>query len=376
MIIKNLTSNSWDDLKKELTLVDDRKDDPDQQRKITDWCKKYIKSDFEFESLDQAKKLIDKYFAFNQQPLSAVIHEAASLGFNQFLDQALELEINNQIIDAQNEHGNTPLHLAAKHAQLKTVQCLLNHDANANITNKSNNIPLNLVTRKRSEPIDTLLFENLLKATSTQSLRLGDNTKRSPILNLVASDNFALIQQVLEKNPDAIDDKATLNENILHLAIKQPSNQVVKGLIDEDKGYYKQLILQRTSEQSTVLHLAARYNPTMMPTLLNKLQPPAFSKGQIFDLINKRDNRGRTVLHVAAKEHPELIPILVERLKSSFNQQELSNLVNKPDNNDRTALYYLKDNDESNIKLLKNIGAEQDNAKDTALLRRTRSFSM
>ncbi|WP_419418999.1 ankyrin repeat domain-containing protein [Legionella sp. D16C41] len=324
---KTLPVKSWASLLEQLNIDEAEKITQEQQEAIAGWCRQYIKSDFEFDSLAATKALVEGCIKLDNDysSLSAVVdsitnctvlHKAAMLGLDQFLKVALEANSCN--INLINNNLNTALHYAVYGAHFKTVEFLFEYGANANAINKDNKLPLNLVTRNYlSEPLTQRkkIFLYLLERTDKKLLNLSDTElKRTLILDLVALNDFDFIDPVLKINSNlryALDKR---DQNILHLAIIEGSNNIVEKFMTD-----KKLLGQKTDNNSTVLHLAARYNRVILPALLKELG------SMTTKLINVQDERGNTALHYLTENDTAIDDNLIKQLIDAGAKEDIPN---------------------------------------------------
>ncbi|STX52874.1 ankyrin repeat protein [Legionella busanensis] len=306
MIITTLPGD-WASLLDQLNITEVKENDKKQQEQITSWCTQFIKSDFQFVSFAATRHLVEECMLLNKygsledivddKSRRTVLHKAASLGYDRFLDATL----NNHVdIDITDENKNTALHLAADKFRLPTVKCLIEHKSNPNCINRSGHLPLNLVARS---PLDDTskaneaIFKYLLPITDPELLDFIDTDKRTLILDLVALKNPDYIKMILAKRPDLELAKMLdpQGQNILHLAIIQGANDIVKAFMED-----KSLLLQKTSNGSTVLHLAALHNRGIISMLIEELG----SLGK--KMIDSQDNERNNLLHhLTLKEPPD-----------------------------------------------------------------------
>ncbi|WP_131781909.1 ankyrin repeat domain-containing protein [Legionella gresilensis] len=328
-MIINLPVNSWDDLLNKLNITKSNRNDKNQQEVLVLWCREFVKSDFQFVSLGATEDLVKRCIELNNYPsLSAidketsktVLQEAATLGYDQFLAEALK--IDSEHINLADEHGNTALHFAAAHFHFKTVECLVTYKANPNCINTSNSLPINLAARN---PISDQtnsnrdIFLYLLPKTDISLLNLINNkNQRTLILDLVVLDDPDLIMEILTKRPDLklAEIFSHGKQNILHLAIIQRANRIVKEFITNPT-----LARQKTANNSTILHLAARYNKEIILTLLEE----DTLKEVIPQLINVQDEHGNTALHYLTENKEPSDDTIIDKLIEAGADENISN---------------------------------------------------
>ncbi|CAB0043910.1 unnamed protein product [Trichogramma brassicae] len=155
-------------------------------------------------------------------------------------------------INAQNDKGNTPLHLAVKSGASNMVEVLLRHGADSNATNNKGMTPLHLICKKYGDPTMLNLF-----------LRINDELGRPVLIN-------------------ALDNKG-----------KTP----LVWALDHGNLHSAEVLLRRGADPrlGTPLNRICFYGDYWVELFFDIID----GRNQVVD-INARDNEGDTPLNVAA----------------------------------------------------------------------------
>lgn len=267
----NSAISTWQSLIESLQIEDDRQ--PASLEKILQWCQRNIKSDFYKASRMDLTLLFDAYMQFNSadgldtlidhELGYTVLHKAAKLGFDRFLDLSLKEvseSIKKQLLQIRTNHGNTPLHLAAACPNRNTVELLVEeYLADCNLENSNHKVPVELAAMCAAHVAEDCVKILLLHTSK-------DKLTSSFLFDLVAFDNPELLSSILLLKPGLKEGKDTLGQNLLHTAIITNCNRVVEYFSND-----AQLLLQITNNESNVMHLACRYgNEHVIHNILDK----------------------------------------------------------------------------------------------------------
>ena len=248
-----------------------------------------VKEMIELEDLDQLKALEEKIkykesridSKQKDKKVQTLLHTAAQTGNVSVLEYVLSKDIP---INAQDQEGNTPLHLAALNGHKAAVDCLIQHKADDSLPNSMNFIPEDYLETHSAYTIGKrpdLHFDNLL-ATKNFDYLLADYHQtmensgcRKQFLSLPKEDRLSLFEHadaLLEQNPDKTQSErqALLEKNILKLALKRTQDQ--KAL---DKERIRQRFEQFQYHQGLIRLLKQAKN--QVNTLLQQLKKAANS---------------------------------------------------------------------------------------------------
>lgn len=276
----------------------------DNFRKLNYWIHKNIKSDFNSNNLRDIQSITEAYFHLNQyddlmdidtndKHGYKVIHQAAKLGFDIFIEKAFEQHDDNieLIINCQTQYGNTPLHLAALKENIAALEVLLEYGADPNISNGSNKLAIHLACTDENYDIAKAMIHLLLPHIHSEYLYNKDNAGIYLVHRMVKYDDVALINDGLSKDESLKNLLDNQGQNILHYAIIRSRENLISHLLQD--GSLRQAI---TKNNSTVLHLAARYaSPSVIETILK------YPDCQEEKFLNVRDEHGNTALHYLAQ---------------------------------------------------------------------------
>ena len=143
---------------------------------------------------------------------SADIHKESALGH---LGNVMRLA-STEDINKQDARGNTALHIAIEKKHLKTVQVLLTHGADPEITNKQGMTSLHLASKLGDEEIIDSLFEN---RANPHAKNEKDNM-RTPLHYAAVNDRGRIIFSLLAQGAYANAQDALGNTPLHYSALK------------------------------------------------------------------------------------------------------------------------------------------------------------
>ncbi|CAB0038883.1 unnamed protein product [Trichogramma brassicae] len=228
-------------------------------------------------------------------------------------------------INAQNDKGNTPLHLAVKSGASNMVEVLLRHGADSNATNKKGMTPLHLICKKYSDPTMLNLFlrvnEELGRPVLIDAL---DNNGETPLIWAVDRGNIHSAEVLLRRGADS---NATNKKGMspLHLICKKYSDPTLLNLflrVNDELGRPVLIDALDNNGETPLVWAVGRGNMHSAEVLLRRGADPSLGtplnricsyayhwvelffdiidgRNQVVD-INARDSAGYTPLHVAA----------------------------------------------------------------------------
>ncbi|XP_056171598.1 uncharacterized protein LOC115693075 [Syzygium oleosum] len=187
------------------------------------------------------------------------------------------IEGKNQILRMKNKHGNTALHEAVLNGHVKGFRDLLNEDLEPVYwMNEYQTSPLYLAVDSKDPEIQEVFFSLALEPSRIQGL--------PPIHGAILQERHDLVDLILEKNMKLFEMTDSRGGNIFHLAAYMNAAQVFKYLGLETV----YLVQQRDRNRDLPIHIASKMGYV---ELIEKLL-------RVSCLLN---GQGQTVLHVAAK---------------------------------------------------------------------------
>ncbi|MEG4323099.1 MULTISPECIES: ankyrin repeat domain-containing protein [unclassified Microcoleus] len=297
---------------------------------------------------------------------TALLHNAAKIGFKELVQQLIKDGANVAIrdsekrtplhyattkevaallmlnIDARDQSGNTPLYLAVQDNRPEMVSFLIANGAQVNVKNNSGWTPLDIAVFKNMQNIN-----QLPTLEPGAEINIQDNHRKTPrniAVEMSLRDTVALL---ISKNPD-VNSEDKYGSTLLHIAVSFKLKDVAKQLIA--KGAFvnaKDDILIETP-----LHLAVAQGTQDIAELL-------IANGA---RVNARNKNGQTPLYRAiAIGHNDIAALLIN------NGADVNNI----DGSDTTPLHKAAHYGSVEIlKLLIAKGAEiniQDNHRRTPL---------
>ncbi|CAB0042895.1 unnamed protein product [Trichogramma brassicae] len=227
-------------------------------------------------------------------------------------------EINDELnqlveVDAKNEEGSTPLHLALSHGCKKLNELLLKRHADPNLTNAEGRTPLHVICQREDDDVDLvkMLFE------------MGDKFNK----------------------PIQVDARDKSGCTALHLALNRGHQQIAEWLLRRGAD-----LNLANAKGSTPLHLISAGKMDCADLLQTFFE---ISDEQTRPVeVDARDNEGKTPLHHAiSHRHKKLFELLLRR---GFDP-------NVADNDGSTALHTIcmADDDDGWAKMLFEISEEK-----------------
>ena len=119
----------------------------------------------------------------------------------------LKIEDNKNIINIQEENGNSLLHYSCKEGNLNITQKILKYNCNINLQNKKGQTPLHIATREGYEIICKLLVDK------GASLNIFDNEKNTVFHYAYLYNYMELFKYYVTKNPK-IKNKNFVDDNL------------------------------------------------------------------------------------------------------------------------------------------------------------------
>lgn len=213
---------------------------------------------------------------------------------------------NGAKLNVENNEENTPLHLALQynhihpnftHNRLEIVSFLINNGAKLNVKNNNGQTPLHIaVLNKRFPRLDNMQNIERLLLEHSAEINIQDNNKTTPLdiaVDLQLEDTVALL---ISKHPD-VNSEHKYGRTLLHIAVDFKLKDVAKQLIA--KGAF---VHAKNNLLQTPLHLATTRGSQDIVELL-------IAKGA---RVNVRNVKGQTPLYRAiALGHNDIAALLI-----------------------------------------------------------------
>jgi ankyrin repeat protein len=224
-------------------------------------------------------------------------------------------------MEARNERGHTPLHIAVKYGTIEHVNVLLRAGAKMNVHDSQGKTPLHFASHKG----DIASLEALLHAGADPEAR--DRKGRTAMHSAVGKNNMLKplkmcnehIISALLKNGANLEARDTEGQTPLHVAVSDTDIPAVNILLN-----YGANIEARDLKDKTPMHLAARRSIAIKKIFVQhnanynakdirgktpvfyEIEDEYYANIEDIQFVNKesvktQDNEGNTVLHIAAR---------------------------------------------------------------------------
>jgi ankyrin repeat protein len=204
-------------------------------------------------------------------------------------DVAELLLANRANVNAQDNAGETPLHLAAEDHFEDVAELLLAKQADVNVKNKRGETPLHLAAEHHYEDLAELLRQHGGEDKTTLETTFQD---------AAGAGDLAKVQALLKDHPTLVSGKDYNGETPLHYAARNGRKDVAQLLLAS-----KADLNARDNSARTPLHYAASLGQKDVVKLLLTSQAE----------VNAKDNQGDTPLHAAAvKGQIDVVELLRE----------------------------------------------------------------
>ncbi|QBB83766.1 MULTISPECIES: ankyrin repeat domain-containing protein [Wolbachia] len=205
-------------------------------------------------------------------------------------NQVADLINKGADVNARDNRGNTPLHLAVLADKLQVVEKLIEGGADVNAKNNHGATPLHWAALNQNINIVEKLIE---KGANVNEKNKYDNV---PLHYAAGYGSLSVIEKLIEKGAD-INAKSSNGDAPLHLATKNSHLDVLEKLIKEGAN-----VNERNKYGNIPLHWAASYG--RLSTVEELIEKGAD--------INAKNNNGNTPLHWAVKgSHLEVAKFLI-----------------------------------------------------------------
>ncbi|WP_143689386.1 ankyrin repeat domain-containing protein [Wolbachia endosymbiont of Nilaparvata lugens] len=205
-------------------------------------------------------------------------------------NQVADLINKGADVNARDNRGNTPLHLAVLADKLQVVEKLIEGGADVNAKNNHGATPLHWAALNQNVNIVEKLIE---KGANVNEKNKYDNV---PLHYAAGYGSLSVIEKLIEKGAD-INAKSSNGDTPLHLATKNSHLDVLEKLIKEGAN-----VNERNKYGNIPLHWAASYGRL---SIVEELIEEGAD-------INAKNNNGNTPLHWAVKSsHLEVAKFLI-----------------------------------------------------------------
>ncbi|XP_062209424.1 protein ACCELERATED CELL DEATH 6-like [Phragmites australis] len=294
--------------------------------------------------------------------LNTALHLAALHGHSKFASEVLDKK--SELLVAKNDDGDTPLHLAAKAGKLKVAELLVSvarawqddpntADTSPNspllVTNNAGNTPLHEAVRKRRSAVAVMLLEadpnrghdlngrkeSPLDMAAREGLvqvvrkivdmpwvqgRFVFSVSGTALHQAVLGGHTKIVEILLEKCPDLIDQPDSDGNNALHYAAQKNHPHAVELLLNSRT----ELAYKPNGWMESPLHVAASYGSTEAIKALLRHCP---------DVAEMVDSEGRNAFHAS------IISGKMSALRCLLRHVRRPELLNRVDKHGNTPLH-------------------------------------
>ena len=229
--------------------------------------------------------LIDKYEAKTETLLHLAARERNHTAAKLLL--GLKLGLDKVDMNAKDNKGQTPLHIAANHSREVVLILIEGYEANVNMKDEMGQTPLHRVAARGDDAVNML--ELLIKKRANPDTT--DKNGQSPLHAAAIRGDVNMVTKLLDVPAvkQAVNAADKNGQTPMHMAAKNGRAEVVLLLYNEgaDKGV-------QDEEGKTPLHTAAQYGKSQVVAYFRGL--PDWKKDRA-----ARDKNGQLPLHLAAK---------------------------------------------------------------------------
>ncbi|UJR28363.1 hypothetical protein I4U23_009606 [Adineta vaga] len=244
-------------------------------------------------------------------------------------------------IDAQNEDGKTPLHLAAEQGYASSVDILLKYGADPLFPNYLGQLPLHASIQNGHSQCVSLLMNISVKNMSDFQFALS--RRQSPLITACQNGFTNIVRLLLEQDIGLIYDDMKEKQNPLEIAIEYRQIETIHTLLDHPSMEQWLMSMKNTNNQihQTPLRDLIRYIPECATHAFDKFilktneidadgnihERTTFVYKHIDDYFLNENELYATNSHLLYRNHPFIIALDTER--HSLLEHPLSQLLIK-----------------------------------------------
>ncbi|XP_062711314.1 uncharacterized protein LOC134289471 [Aedes albopictus] len=218
-------------------------------------------------------------------------------------------------VNAQDNDGNTPLHVAAKHSEWEEVKKLIGRNSeyfgNYKIANDDGQTLYNFAEESGNMEIVQMLIDDYAADVNAQ-----DNDGNTPLLLAAKIYKWEMVKMLIDKDSKYSADYKIANnagQTLIHFAAESGNMEIVQMLIDD---YAADVNAQDNDGNTPLLLAVKRYKWEMVKMLIDK----DFKYSADYKIAN---NAGQTLIHFAAeKGGVEIVKMLIENYAADVNAQD------------------------------------------------------
>lgn len=294
------------------------------------------------------------------------IEYAAAHGYSHFLEKLKQSD--DLLVNVSIPHNKmTPLHLAAVHGHVPTVEILLQHGASPYQKNNADELPIQSalftpLSHDENYLLQQTIIFKILKSAAPDTLSAKNKSGETVLQKMAMHGYTKLVADAIQENPALIFEHDNFLKYPIHYAILNNNTEIVQLLMAVDK-----VATMADMDDCLALHYAAKVQGVTMLTLcfpfyqnvdprdLHKRTPLlcAAEVGNLSGLIALKDKKadmhatdykGFTVLHYAVHSGTqEMVRWIIKNRAVDINAQDYRGY---------TALYYAKQQSQTEIVTL------------------------
>ncbi|CAI0448783.1 unnamed protein product [Linum tenue] len=280
------------------------------------------------------------YAAQITKPLDTALHIAVSDGQERYVEQLVEIieEAAGAALRVRNDHGNTPLHIAAALGNARMCVSIAGRDkALVGVRNDESETPLFLAAvhgmkeaflrmhqicgaedcrrHYRGKDGETILHVAIAgEYFGMQCMSAGREHTETPMLIAAKNGITEIVEKILDLYPVAINDMNAGKKNIVLLAVENRQSRVYERLLK--RGVIRESVFRKVdSRGNSALHLAAalgHHKPWRIPGAALQMQWEIkwyeFVKNSMpYNFFIRHNKEGKTPRDIFSEEHADLV---------------------------------------------------------------------